>query len=268
MSESLIRWDRSATTRLGKAIANFNKKVNRLNQEQKLYLPSEYDYQTEKARITTRKELNRFIKSLSNFMKEGSEQLVFLDSGVPITEWEEKELNRNMLTATKRLEKEISGINRAEFPFETQQESTAKAYIKSMSNWKNLKGKDLERMKIRLRFFGSADVEMRKAILYREHYLKEMEKYKNFQNYDLLLEKMESIKNPLEFYNHIKDNMLVSDLNYQSDEYYTQAEFDGFVEEWGVKINKNQELTEVQQNLVKQYDEHRKERMNEKLKRN
>lgn len=132
-----------------------------------------------------------------------------------------------------------------------------------METGKNLSGEDLERMKIRLKFFGSSDTEMRKAIVYRENYMKEMEKYQNFQNYDKLLEKMKSIKNPLQFYNHIKDNLLVSDLTYQSDEYYSQSQFDEFLEMWGVRLTKKIEETEFYEEGMSRRYYYEKERKGE-----
>ena len=78
---------------------------------------------------------------------------------------------------------------------------------------------------------------MRKAIIYRENYINEMKKYSHLDNYDLLVKKMNSIKNPIDFYENISDNALLADLTYQSDEYYTQEEFNRFVEDWGIQID-------------------------------
>ena len=73
---------------------------------------------------------------------------------------------------------------------------------------------------------------MRKAIVYRDNYIEEMKKYSNFKNYDKLMKKLNSIRNPLKFYDTLSNiSEVVADLTYQSDEYYSQMEFNRFVEE-------------------------------------
>ena len=69
---------------------------------------------------------------------------------------------------------------------------------------------------------------MKRATQYKENYLKALEQMSNYDNYDLLKEKLDSIKNPEEFYDFIKQSDQLSDLF----EYYetsTQAQtYGGF----------------------------------------
>lgn len=81
MKEYLIRWNRSDYVTLGKAISNFNKKRNKLlNEVEEKFLPHSYDYHTQKERIKTRRELNRFIKELKKFSEIGQEELTITQS--------------------------------------------------------------------------------------------------------------------------------------------------------------------------------------------
>lgn len=90
-----IKWKQKDYLSLGKAVADFNKKINKLNEEnKKLYLPELKDYKEIKNKIVTRNELNRVINSLKRFSKEGAEELYTTKAGEQITRWERQELRK------------------------------------------------------------------------------------------------------------------------------------------------------------------------------
>lgn len=90
-----IKWKQKDYLSLGRAVANFNKKINELNKEEKkLYLPEPKDYKELKSKILTRNELNRVIGSLKRFSKEGAEDLYITKSGEQLTNWERGELRK------------------------------------------------------------------------------------------------------------------------------------------------------------------------------
>lgn len=103
-TQSKIRWQQKDYLSLGRAVANFNKKINKLqSEEKKLYLPELKNYKDIKENIQTRSELNRVINSLKRFSKEGAEDLYVTKAGEQITKWELKELrktNKNCRTWT------------------------------------------------------------------------------------------------------------------------------------------------------------------------
>ena len=103
-TQSKIRWQQKDYLSLGRAVANFNKKINKLqSEEKKLYLPELKNYKDIKQNIQTRSELNRVINSLKRFSKEGAEDLYVTKAGEQITKWERKELrktNKNCRTWT------------------------------------------------------------------------------------------------------------------------------------------------------------------------
>ena len=93
--QSKIRWKQKDYLSLGMAVANFNKKINKLqSEEKKLYLPELKNYKEIKQNIQTRQELNRVINSLKRFSKEGAEDLYVTKAGEQITKWERKELRK------------------------------------------------------------------------------------------------------------------------------------------------------------------------------
>lgn len=101
---SLIKWKRKDYLTLGRAISNFNKKINRLNaEEKKLYLPETIDYKEVKGKIYTRNELNRILNSLKRFSKAGAENPIITEGNRVLTKWEAKELRKEYKNSKKRI---------------------------------------------------------------------------------------------------------------------------------------------------------------------
>ena len=66
-----------------------------------------------------------------------------------------------------------------------------------------------------------------------------MKKYSHFDNYDKLMKKLNSISNPVSFFNFVSQNELTGDLTYQSDEVYSQEAFNSFVQDFGIEIEED-----------------------------
>ena len=221
MAQSQIKWKQGDYIRLGQAVAKFNKKINEIkNEENKLYLPEEYVYKDVKGEITTRQELNRFINSLRRFNMEGAEELYKTDAGELLTKWERKELGINSRIIQNRLKKELKELNE---PGETGysrvqmgsvREKAIKAQLENSKKIEQLSGYEFKNLKRRLKTSGTSDYTMKKAITYKENYLNMIEIYSNFDNYDKLITKLKSIQNPIDFYNFVSKNELLSDITY------------------------------------------------------
>ena len=236
MASSKIKWKRGDYIRLGRAVSDFNKKINELQQEEnKLYLPTPVNYEKTKENITTRTELNRMINSLRRFQKEDAGELYTTEAGMQITKWERRELGIQQRIATKRLNKElkelndpnINGFSRVQMGSIRARE--IEAQIKNLGKLEFKKGKEFDRLVSRIKFQGSSDYNMKRSIVYRENYIREMEKYSNFENYDKLMKKLQSFKNPESFYEFVSKTEITKDLTYQSDQFYSQSEFNNFI---------------------------------------
>lgn len=246
MAQHKINWKRGDYITLGKAISQFNKKINELQQEEnKNYLPDLINYKDIKENITTRNELNRVIKSLRRFKEEGSEEIYITKAGEEITKWERKELSIQSRIAQRRLKKELNELGK---PLETgysriqmgsQRARQIEAQLKNIKELETKKGYEFKRQKERIKQIGTSDYEMKKSIVYQKNYINEMEKYSHLKNYELLKIKMNSFSNPIDFYNYVKDKELVKDLTYQSDEYYTQQQFNEFLKDWDIELDEN-----------------------------
>ncbi|MDD7622606.1 MAG: hypothetical protein SOY33_05570 [Candidatus Onthovivens sp.] len=246
MADSQINWRHGDFIRLGQAVAKFNKKINELQaEENKLYLPETISYTEAKENITTRRELNRLINSLRRFQREGAEDLYTTQSGEEITKWERRELGIQSRIAQTRLQNELKTLNEPmENGFSRAQMGSMRvreinAQIKNLKNIESAVGYEFNRLRERLSRMGTSDYTMKKAIVFRENYLKEMEKYSHFDNYEKLMKKLRSFTNPISFFNFVSQNELTGDLTYQSDETYTQEAFNSFVQDFGIEIDED-----------------------------
>ena len=242
--QSLINWKRGDYISLGKAVSDFNKKINELNKEEKkLYLPDTLNYKDVKANITTRQELNRIINSLRRFKREGAEEKYITNAGEEITKWERRELGIQSRIIQTRLQRELKQLTTpTQGEFSRVQMGSIKfnqiqSELKNLKQLENKKGYEFIQLKNILNIGGTSDYSMKRAIVYRENYLREMEKYSHFDNYDKLMNKLNSIKNPIAFYDFVSKNELTGDLTYQSDQYFAQQEFNYFLDELGIEID-------------------------------
>lgn len=231
MAEGRISWKNVDNLSLGKAVANFNRKIKRIEtEENKGYLPETLDFKDVKENITTRRELNRIIQNLRNFNKEGAEELYQNDAGEEMTKWEKDVLQDEISRGIRRLNKELRSVDKTKYPFETDVELNLKQRINNLKNFQNVKGFNFKLLKERAFNIGRMDYEMNRSIIYQNNYMKTLERYSHFDNYDLLINELEKYKNPIRFYNLMKTKgELTEDLTYVSDEYYTQEEFNKFV---------------------------------------
>lgn len=215
MADAKINWRQGDFIKLGKAVADFNKKINRLQaEENKLYLPETINYKEAKENITTRRELNRLVNSLRRFQREGAEDLYTTQAGEEISRWERRELGIQSRIAQTRLRNELKTLNEpTENGFSRAQMGSMRvaeinAQIKNLKNIEGAVGFAFNKLRDRLARQGTSDYTMKKAIVYRENYLKEMEKYSHFDNYEKLMKKLRSFTNPISFFNFVSQNEL------------------------------------------------------------
>lgn len=215
MADARINWKRGDYISLGRAVSNFNKKIRELQaEENKLYLPDEINYKEAKENITTRKELNRLVNSLRRFQRQGAEDLYTTQAGENITKWERRELEIQSRIAQTRLRAELknlekpleSGYSRVQMGSIRARE--IEAQIRNLKQIENKKGYEFNNLRQRIMSMGRSDYVMKKATIFRENYLKEMQKYSHFDNYEKLMNKLQSIKNPVAFFNFVSQNEL------------------------------------------------------------
>lgn len=231
--ESKIKWKQKDYLMLGRAVSNFNKKVRKLqNEENKLYLPDTIEYKNIKENITTRRELNRIINSLNRFKKQDAADIYTTASGEVMTKWERRELGIQSRIAQRRLTQELKSLNEpiGDGGFSRAQMGSIRikeieAQLKNLKSFETKRGQEFQRMKDRISKIGVSDYTFKKALVYRQNYLKMIEGYKNFENYSKFRNKLESITNPIQFYNFVSQNELLADITFMYDMNSMRYEF-------------------------------------------
>ena len=212
--DSLIRWKRGDYIKLGQAVSRFNKIINELDTDERDFLPELKNYQEIKEHITSRKELNRIIKSLRRVDTENLLNTKILESGEEISKWEYQELNKARRRAFRNLELERESIlkDRPSIGMGDERLSEIHAIEQSFIDLENRTGKDLKRLKGRIFSVGRSDYKLSKDELFRRNFYTALEGISNFQNYDVLKKELDKIKNPTKFYEFVKKSPVLMDL--------------------------------------------------------
>lgn len=210
-----IRWKQGDYIKLGKAVAEFNRKISKIQtEENKMYLPALEKYEWLKENIKTRREFNRVINLLKRFLKNGAEDLVETGSGELLTKWENREVRKGIRRGIKTLENEIKQYEnqRVIMPYKSQEERQKRAELSNLKKLDKLKGYDFNRLKRRGLRWNELDRDYKNAELYRQNYYIGIEQLKNFENYEVLKNKLDSFKNPQDFYDYISQSEVLSDI--------------------------------------------------------
>ena len=219
--QSKIRWQRGDYITLGKAVSQFNKKINELQKdESKDYLPDTLEYKEVKENITSRKELNRVINSLRRFKKEGAEELYTLESGQQITKWEKHELILQRNIAEKRLKEELQQLNEPSYfgkfsrvQMGSEEARKIEATLESIKKLESKKGFDFDRIKNRIKYIGTSDYTLKKAYIFRENFMKELEDLKdNTPEFQKVYDYFKNIYNPITFFNTTQKSQALQDF--------------------------------------------------------
>lgn len=216
MAQNLIKWTRSDYAKLSSAVRQFNKEKSKLEKIEKdaSYLPDTKLYQDLKERIVSRRELNRVIKSLKRFSQERNQEMITTPAGEEITRWEFKEINLAKRRAIRNLtiEKIKLEMSRESIGMGDKRIREIDSTIESFGKLETKKGSDFERLKNRILTEGTSDRELYKAKIFQENFYQALESLKNMDNYDVLKKELDKYKNPISFYNKIKDSDILSDI--------------------------------------------------------
>ena len=105
---------------------------------------------------------------------------------------------------------------------------------------KNRQKEVFEEAKARIENWGSADFEMRKAIIYRENYFRMLEnKYSTMENYEEVVKRLNQIQNPIEFYkfvSNIESGEKLKDITFMYSTSDFQKVFNKLAEEIGIEV--------------------------------
>ena len=246
----MIRWKHGDYIRLGKAVSNFNKEIDKnLNKTSNLILPEKIEYRELRDMIQTRKGLNAYIDSLKRIKLPGSFDVISLENGQQITKYAKNELELGRKSAINDLIERIADIEAQtklhykissdvlEEAYKTNKQKELEVLLNDYKNLYSLSGKTFSKRSLQLKF-NQTELKYRRAYVFKENYMNVMEeKYSDFDNYDKFVKWANSHKNPVSFYEALPDNEYYpDDLQYQSDVVFSQEDFNAFLESLGIKL--------------------------------
>ena len=202
---SKIRWTRSDYISLGKAVASFNKAVGRIT-DTGIIVPEMQNYSELKSTISTRQELNRVINSMKRFTNPMEQQGVQLESGLVITQWEQNEIKKAQKRATRRMTGELAGIEgTSSYGTGVSSANEINSTLEMFSRiFKSTSSDQFRRRTSVLYKQGRLDYDMKKAKIFQENFITAYEKMGRKE----VVEIAKSFKNPMDFWNFIKDSGL------------------------------------------------------------
>ena len=212
--DSLIRWKKGDYIKLGQAVSRFNKIINEIEVEEDMLLPEIKDYKELKESITSRKELNRVIKSLRRATHANLTEARAFESGQEVSKWEFAEINKARGRAFRNLERERQTIveGRTSIGMGDERLSEIHAMQQSFIDLENRKGAEFKRTKERIFAIGRSDYALSRNKQFMDNFYKALEGISNFQNYDVLKKELDKIKNPTKFYDYVKKSPVLMDL--------------------------------------------------------
>lgn len=246
----MIRWKRGDYIRLGRAVSEFNKEIEKNENLGDSLLPQKIEYKELRDRIQTREGLNSYINSLKRIKLPGSFDIVQLENGEQITAYEKGELEKGRKSAMTilsnqikeqeaktKIELAIDSDIKLPQAFKSKKQKELEAKLRDYKKLYNLTGKDFKKRAKELGIYPN-ELRYKRAWTFRENYMKVMrEKYKDFENFDKFEKWARKHKNPIKFYEALPDGEFYpDDLQYQSDVVFSQENFNSFLENFGIKI--------------------------------
>ena len=226
---SFIKWTRSDYARLSYAVRQFNKTIDKLNNIDRNILPEEMNYKELRDNIYSRNELNRIVNSLKRFSKESQQQVVKIPSGEELTRWEVSELKKAQKRAVSNIQGKmreiVEDMTNVMGDTEYKRLKRTKASIEDLFN---RSGNEFERTGRRTLSWGRKDYDLYRAEIFRDNFMKSLKKMSNFDNYDVLVAKLEKIENPIRFYEYIEKSDILSDLFLYYNDAPTSQTYGGF----------------------------------------
>lgn len=212
-----IKWSRKDYAKLSSAIRQFNKEVQKVkNISPAVNTPGLRNYKEVKSNIYTRRELNRTINSLKKFSQAKQQEITKTKGGLELTRWEKQEINKAKNRAERRLTKEMKTLEeQSTFGTGNTRLNEVKATLESYQrlNQKDTTPEDYRRISRSILKQGVSDYEMKKATIFQENFIKAYSR----MGREKLVDLAKSFKNPMEFWDFIKDSEFV-DIGIRYDE--------------------------------------------------
>jgi len=239
----MIKFTKGYKIRIGKIVANYNKKVRDLSDNNKsLQELNAYEFRSQ---FFTRRELNKQLNKLKRLSRYNDiEDYLKNERSIEYRNILQS-LNREMKKEAEKLtHSKFSSVKEALADIETHEVlykvsspliNQLKAEKFRLQNW--YKGGEVNPSIIKgvYKTYGSSDKGYRQAENYRKQYMKMLdENFSNFKGYKQLKAKLDKIKNPKNFYKTIKGTSADIDLTYYIYFGTRQSDFNNILEGMGL----------------------------------
>ena len=186
--DSLIRWKRTDSERLTKAINRFNRVRNKMS-GLGYDLPSKANYNKIRNHIASGEKISLFDYNEALRRKEVAERNLYAEMN---NIQKERAMTENKYMGEERITEIQETIESLQDTFKSKE--------------------SLKRMQNRLSFIGREDYSLAKNKLFRDNFMKSLDNIKNFDNYDVLKKELNKIKNPNKFYDFVKKSPVLMDI--------------------------------------------------------
>lgn len=261
MKNDLIKWNRNKEIQLKIAINQFNKKISefeKIDRENKKFLPKMFNFNEERNRIKSENELNRFIKNIKKFRNYEFESI---NETTKITTWENKILKQDiknyrkrLLEEYKELKKPLKGEKYSPVQMGHSRPREIRNAFKGLRGYKEKTGYKFNEFIKRMHKQGSVDYITKRNYIYKQNYMNALTRYSNFDGYKELIHVLQKFSNPNDFYQFFKnrDNLNALDINHVSDKVLVQAQFYKWLEEdLGINLeNKTYEILDNNDEII------------------
>lgn len=235
-----MRWRRKDISKLSYYTRNFNTKISSLSKNpayKDVTLPDYLNYNYVKSLITTRANYNAMITYLQSVNKPTFANIKHIEN-VKILQGEYRFLEGNRSRLGTYLQSEYDRFfDKAPNSDYTPVQMGNTGYLfyenrlNKINNLYHYTGAKFSEYREQVFRQGNRDWILHRQETFMENYKGVMERYSHFDNY----KKWEVIvdfynKKPAAFYKAMKQDIALIDLQYNSDEVFTEAEFDRFIE--------------------------------------
>ena len=137
---------------------------------------------------------------------------MFYRHGEKITEWELNEYEKSKEIRKNSLIRSVEGINKKQNPYLLTNEINVIDNIKHMGGIDKKVGDSFLKLKNRVIKNGTLDYELRQSENYRKNFMKSLENASHFENYNLLVNKLNTLRNPIKFYEFVNKSEIFADI--------------------------------------------------------
>ena len=111
----MVRYDAEYNSKIARTVANFNKKVARLNKAGVPNIPAKVSVRDIKSRFDNRSDLNYYLRDLQRFSKRGAEKTVTI-KGKEFTRYDVDIFRRRLKNERARVRRELKQTSTSPFP--------------------------------------------------------------------------------------------------------------------------------------------------------